>query len=571
MRDAFLHSSEGQESPADEAENAQIILFSQFLGFLATSIDSSKPHISVLSSALKQFTTQFLATSDVHSLTVAFSPDSRKTVLTGYFAALAALEALVAPADVPRAPQSALLEAAKSGNASIYGLFGGQGTNEVYFAELKGLYDIYKPYIRDLIAQITQKVLIPAAAKATDVDGFNYYAHGLDVLSWLEGPEESQPPIEYLASIPISFPVIGITQLAQYLIAVRVSNLTPEAFRALVHGATGHSQGIVSAVVLAASTTFESFYENAAKASTWLFYAGLRGQESFPVLAVEPRIVSDAIEGGEGQPTPMLAVSGLARSTLDAQLAKTNTHLPANSQLSVGLNNGPKNTVVVGPARALYGLVTALRKIRAPAGVDQSKVPFSQRKIAFSMRFLVVNVPYHSDYLKGATDKVFEVDLQGKELWTPQDLGIPVFHTGDGASLFLFYSFSFSFGERPTAKLGHQFVIRLDDSFWHARRSSPRDTANLLQSIQRLPFAPTDAPRPITDLFSSLPHMAWLPRMIDRLRSSIPQHLPHAFALRSDVHLPSPLGQGHGVPRDCYPCRRLWTRRPQRHRSSHCS
>lgn len=89
---------------------------------------------------------------------------------------------------------------------------------------------------------------------------------------------------------------------------------------------------------------------------------------------------------------------------------------------SGSLATGAKNTVVVGPTRSPYSLITALRKICAPAGMDQSKIPFSQRKIAFSMRFLVVNVPYHSNYLQGATDKVFEIGLEGKELWTPRNL-----------------------------------------------------------------------------------------------------------------------------------------------------
>lgn len=404
--------------------------------FLGTNVNKCAPDTSVLQAALKQFTSQFLSSTDIHTLTATYSPETRKDILSGYFAALATLEARVAPAEVPRAPQSALLTAAKSGKASIYGLFGGQGTNEVYFSELKGLYDIYKPFVTELIETVTSKVLIPLSAKATEVDGHNYYSHGLDVLSWLEGPAEDVPPVEYLASIPISFPLIGLTQLVQYIALVRVSNLTPESFRELVHGATGHSQGIVSAVVLAASSTPESFIANATKAATWLFYSGLRGQEAFPVLSVEPKIVQDSIEAGEGHPTPMLAVSGLARNTLESQIGKTNKHLAANSQLSIGLNNGPKNAVVVGPARALYGLATALRKIRAPAGADQSKIPYSQRKIVFSMRFLVVNVPYHSDYLKTATDKVFNIDLEGKELWTPADLAIPVFHTGDGASSF---------------------------------------------------------------------------------------------------------------------------------------
>jgi hypothetical protein len=83
------------------------------------------------------------------------------------------------------------LSTAKSGKASIYGLFGGQGTNEeVYFAELKALYHTYKPYVAELVTRITKAVLIPAADKATNVEGVTYYSHGPDVLSWLEDPAE---------------------------------------------------------------------------------------------------------------------------------------------------------------------------------------------------------------------------------------------------------------------------------------------------------------------------------------------------------------------------------------------
>ena len=164
----------------------------------------------------------------------------------------------------------------------------------------------------------------------------------------------------------------------------------------------------------------------------WLFYCGYRGQQAFPVLALEPSIVQDAIEGGEGTPSPMLLVAGLALKDLEKHVASTNKHLPENSQLRVSLHNAPKAFVVTGPARALYGLVTHLRKVRAPSGLDQSKIPFSQRKPVFNMRFLVVNVPYHSNYLEGATKKLVEEDFGGEELWTPQDLAIPVYNTEDG-------------------------------------------------------------------------------------------------------------------------------------------
>ena len=101
------------------------------------------------------------------------------------------------------------------------------------------------------------------------------------------------------------------------------------------------------------------------------------------------------------------------------------------------LHNGAKNAIVVSPACSLCSHVTALREIRAPAGADQSKILYSQCKNVFAMRFLLVNVPYHSNYLQGAMDKVFNIDLEGKELWTPDELAVPVFHTENSVLLVL--------------------------------------------------------------------------------------------------------------------------------------
>jgi fatty acid synthase subunit beta len=72
-----------------------------------------------------------------------------------------------------------------------------------------------------------------------------------------------------------------------------------------------------------------------------------------------------------------------------------------------------------------------LRKVRAQSGFDQSKTPFSQRKPVFSIRFLIVGVPYHSQYLDGVTD-TFKEDLEDEELWEAKDSKMPVYNTEDG-------------------------------------------------------------------------------------------------------------------------------------------
>lgn len=240
--------------------------------------------------------------------------------------------------------------------------------------------------------------------------------------------------MDYLASIPLSMPLIGVTQLAQYVVSCRVTDLNPGEMRDLFEGATGHSQGLVSAVATAVSDTWDSLASNIIKAVKLLFFIGMRGQEAFPLLSIEPHIVADAVENNEGVPSPMLAVNGLTAKAVEAHLKKVNAHLPPNSQLGISLYNGATMQVVTGPAKALYGLATALRKVMAPPGLDQSKTPFSKRKAVFNMRFLPINVPYHSPYLQGATQALVQKDLNGEDLWSVRDLPMAVYNTEDGMS-----------------------------------------------------------------------------------------------------------------------------------------
>jgi len=426
-----MFSLDTQDIALDLEAGAAFELSARFLGFITDNIygefQSTSAHLSLLSNVLRFFTVTYLGNNDIHTLASSYNAEVRKTLLSSYFRALFYLGQQNV-SDIPRQLPSALLSAAAAGTASIYALFGGQGTNEVYLDDLQSLYDVYKPFVEPFITTMTNEVLEPLAATRQDT---MFYSYGMNVTAWLSG-EIHRPSTTYLASVPISAPLIGLTQLAQYLVVCRVSNITPAELRDRIVGATGHSQGLVSAVAIAASTTFESFMDNARKAIKWLFFSGLRGQQAFPVTSLEPGIVQDTLDGGEGTPSPMLSVAGLSFNDLELHVKKTNSHLPDNSKITVSLRNGPRTFVVTGPPRSLYGLVTNLRKIRAPTGLDQSKTPFSQRKPVFSIRFLVVGVPYHSTYLDGAAEKLCMEDLGGEELWKPQDLHIPVFHTEDG-------------------------------------------------------------------------------------------------------------------------------------------
>ena len=73
---------------------------------------------------------------------------------------------------------------ALSEKASIFTLFGGQGTNEVYFDKLQNLYHIYRPFMAPFVKILTKDILIPLVAEE---EASTYYTFGLDILSWLSG------------------------------------------------------------------------------------------------------------------------------------------------------------------------------------------------------------------------------------------------------------------------------------------------------------------------------------------------------------------------------------------------
>lgn len=243
------------------------------------------------------------------------------------------------------------------------------------------LFDLYSPLLSTFLeiasAHLTK---LASAEQATQL-----FSHGFTPLAWLGAPA-TRPPTAYLASCAVSLPLIGLTQLAQYVVLGKGSDLGPHEFGAKFNGATGHSQGVISAAVIAArypaaSTTtgdaWDAFYAHALHGLTVLFQIGLQGSIVFPTLSLAPNLVASSLEHGEGVPTPMLAVTGLELASLQKKIAEVNGFVKGEGRepsVGVSLFNGNKAFVVTGLAKDLVGLADGLRKGRAETGKDQSKV-----------------------------------------------------------------------------------------------------------------------------------------------------------------------------------------------------
>lgn len=404
-------------------------LVARFLGHVAFEVDEGEDdaqgtYDEVLKLVLNEFERAFLQGNDVHALSAALPGIQTKklAVVQSYYAARASTNRPI------KSHQSALFRAAGDGNASLYAIFGGQGNIEEYFDELRDVYRTYPSFVEKFIYSAAE--LLQSLAR--DPRAEKLYSKGLDIIRWLHD-KDSQPDTDYLVSAPVSLPLIGLCQLAHYTVTCKTLGQTPSEVRERLSGATGHSQGIVTAAAIAAADSWEAFDKVAKDAITILFWIGSRSQQAYPKTSLAPSVLQDSVENGEGTPTPMLSVRDLSKVALQEHIDATNHHLPKDRHIAISLVNSARNFVVTGPPISLYGLNLRLRKVKAPTGLDQTRIPFTDRKIRFVNRFLPITAPFHSAYLQDAHKNAVE-DLQNIRI-SGRSLGIPVYDTNTGVDI----------------------------------------------------------------------------------------------------------------------------------------
>lgn len=431
LKDSFTASlpEPTDELAQDEEPSSVTELVARYIGHVAHEVDEGEDdaqgtYLEVLKLALNEFERAFMRGNDVHSVAAALPGITAKRVLVvqAYYAGRAAAGRPTKPYD------SALFRAASEGKANIYTVFGGQGNIEEYFDELREIYTTYPSFVEDLI--ISSSELLQSLSHGPEAS--KLYPKGLDALRWLQDPD-SQPDIDYLVSAPVSFPLIGLVQLAHFMVTCKVLGREPGEVLERFSGTTGHSQGIITAAAIASATSWDAFNKAARDALTMLFWTGLRSQQAYPRTSIAPSMLQDSIENGEGTPTPMLSIRDLPKSAVQDHIDATNHHLPEDRHISISLVNSARNFVVTGPPISLYGFNLRLRKTKAPTGLDQNRVPFTERKVRFVNRFLPITTPFHSQYLSSAYDRI-QKDLKDVNI-PAQSLAIPVYGTRTGEDL----------------------------------------------------------------------------------------------------------------------------------------
>lgn len=431
----------------DDEPVSSIELLGKFLGYVSdiigleeqptvptSSSNSIGPFNDVLNVALNEFDNSYLRSSnirDIHSLAAnnlkLFDNTTREKsneLIKNYVKARYILNRPFNKTE----DISALLTNEK---ASVVTIFGGQGNTDDYFEELRHLYDIYHPLVSDIINDVAN-LLMKLSSSSTDY--LNIFTEGFNIIDWLNNSSLTPNP-DYLLSIPISCPLIGAIQFAHYAITAKMLGLTPGELSSHLLGATGHSQGLSAAVAIAEAESWDDFKIAMEKSITLLFSIGVRCHLTYPNTSLPPSIVNDSIANGEGSPSPMLSITNLTKDQVQSYIDATNNHLPKEKHICISLINGNRNIVISGPPQTLYGLNLSLRKEKAPPGLNQARIPYTQRKLKFSNRFLPVTSPFHCPLLRPAREQILKDLEQHNVKFLPSSLKIPVYDTFTGEDL----------------------------------------------------------------------------------------------------------------------------------------
>ncbi|KAJ5689024.1 fatty acid synthase subunit beta [Penicillium macrosclerotiorum] len=398
---------------------SRVTLALRFLRYLmdqCTSIDTTN-------TILRAFEEQFMACFDIHSMVAGTSDPlaARRQALGDYFSAVEYTSS------TPKPAKSALFQSAHVGISKLLVVFGGQGpANASCVKELRTLSTTYRYLLRRLIVRVTP--LLTSLCQHPDTKQF-FAGRMINLQSWLTDNGEL-PDDAFLGSAPVSFPIIGLLDLAHYCVTCQILNKTPGEVAASFHGVSGHSQGIVVAAAVSKSSSWDSFYANACLAVEILFWIGFESHLHAPSSFISVDTLQDSVTSGEGQPSPMLSVRGFEQIALDDILRQCNTHLPLNSQVHIALANSRSNFVVAGPRASLCGLCKFLRDVVVSPDEDQTRIPFSQRKPVVSYQFLPISAPFHTPYLSQAASKIKE-RLHDKT-FTACEANIPLLHTTTG-------------------------------------------------------------------------------------------------------------------------------------------
>lgn len=245
------------------------------------------------------------------------------------------------------------------------------------------------------------------------------YTRGVPLCRWLTD-EASRPDAAYTQSTALSNPLIFLAQMCRYLALYEEGLGQLFEARALT-GVTGHSQGIMPALLVAESPGGKVKTDRLLQYLDYMIWQGLTMTLSYRGT---PR---------DGANTCMAAVSGPDRADLQVALDRLNAALPEAERLYLTLENTRTRNVVSGAPASLGRLKAALEARVGADAAARKEGRLGGRPFTFSWEALDVGGPFHSAYMAPGLAHMREAVANLGFKVESRDLHLPVFSPVDGA------------------------------------------------------------------------------------------------------------------------------------------
>lgn len=307
---------------------------------------------------------------------------------------------------------SQLSDKASAGGAAYYLQFGGQGAP--WLKELSGYFAAgsHKKFF--------SVVFDALKAERPRVEGTVGLPQGIDLETWLRKPEGA-PDEDYLGCAAVSIPMIQITQLAHFEFLTSHPGFDRTTLMAHSRGATGHSQGLIPAALVAMAHSDAEYYDHVSQFVKYLLYLGVRAQETFPYFAATEQETADSLALESKNPAPMVAVLGETHEVVAGLVKEVNATLPADKQIYISLYNSPVNRILSSFRSSLIAFNKHIKSL-----IDEKKLKFV---------YLRTTCPFHC-HLMDAVRGPFEADIKRLSFSYPgSSLKVPVFSFWDGRNM----------------------------------------------------------------------------------------------------------------------------------------
>ncbi|KAJ2851647.1 fatty acid synthase alpha subunit Lsd1 [Coemansia brasiliensis] len=304
--------------------------------------------------------------------------------------------------------------------AHLLAIFGGQRGIGDPLNETQWLLSVYWPLLQEYVQHMSEFL----HSESQDSRFCAVYSQGMDVFSWLTDLDLA-PNAQYLETIPVMLPVVGLTQLMHVMILYKTLFMTPGQLMRQFKASTGHSQGIAIATVFSMLSDEASFEQQSRAILGLQMLVGAMPQIEYPFYMLNPRTAHDCAQLQESVPYPMALIQGISSSQLTRFISEFNNL--QNSSLEcvyLAVCNSSSQFIVAGVTASVAKFASFL--CSQSEASDQSRVPFPLRKPAIKVSYLKITAPYHCSLLDHLVDQIYELAI--KKGWTldAADMQIPV-------------------------------------------------------------------------------------------------------------------------------------------------